>query len=193
MSESSPRSFVDSPRLTRWGLGDIVAVKSAWSTRKDHCGWVTKLPDPEKRKARVTVQFADGQKISYSPQNLRVPRKLDEARLSIEQNPHYIVFCNQYIIKKKKNEANVVDTGPTTQRRGEGISVNVPEEVFSEGGVRHGTGVDTPDGIGSSGYVSKRMEIMLETLVQQMEGLTVRLENMEERIRGLEEEAMSEN
>ena len=167
MDDSSRRSFVDSPRLPRWQLGDLVAVKSQWSVRKDHCGWVTKLPSPEKRKPRVTVQFADGHKNSYAPQNLRVPHNVDQAWAIIESNPHYVVFCNENRTVQKKKSENIVD---------EGISAEVPPDFTTSG-----VSVNTPPSDYRQDPANNRMESMLQTLVQQMEHLSVRMASMEHR------------
>ena len=189
MDDESPRSFVDSPRICRWKLGDVVAVRSQWSQRKDHCGWVTRLPDPYKKKGRVTVQFADGQKVAYAPQNLRVPHNAEGAMAIIEKNPHYIIFSNEFLIYQKKQSENLVDEKTKTSRRNtrKGMTVDVQPDVIGSGEI------DTPQIYGQEHDSNRRVEAMLETIVKQMDGLSVRIGHMEERLVNLESDSLAQS
>ena len=59
---------------------------------KDHVGWVTRVPVPNKKKGRVKGQIMDGQKVSFLPVNLRVPSDVEEVAQVLQGNTFYKTF-----------------------------------------------------------------------------------------------------
>ena len=116
---NSTTILIDSPRNSKWRVGQFATVTSTWSLRKDHVGWVTRIPDVNKKKGRVTVQFIDGQKVSFSPHNLRVPSDIEAVAMNLQNNPYYESFL--------QSESSVIPVAEVVSEPNQ--ETNTPEEI----------------------------------------------------------------
>ena len=180
-------------RVCVWNIGDIAVVNSRSSSRKNYLGWVTRVPETIGSRKRVTLQFADGQKSSYQPKNLRLPRDPRSARTSVQTNPFYQVFCNEYIINQAKRNVNIIEeTQPTEDTREDRQNKDspthespIPDEIPSEIPLHSSRRYRT-----SARETTARDEtqgILLE-IVKELKLLNLRVCDMEDRIKNVEDD-----